>query len=156
MAGDCCYEPMSTYVLLIDGGGEVTVGALGRFRFPKGRYLYVGSAKRGMDHRLARHLRREKPARWHVDYLTVDPRFQVVEAWTLPRAAECAAARKALKKGRVIVPRMGASDCRCPAHFLAVDGSWEAVRGWLSDGGFSRWTPPPSPASGATLPAPGR
>ena len=45
------------------------IGRLGRFDFPAGRYLYTGSARRNMAARLTRHLQREKPLRWHIDYL---------------------------------------------------------------------------------------
>ena len=47
----------------------IVVGRLGRFEFPAGYYVYTGSAKRGLESRIARHLRRRKRMRWHIDYL---------------------------------------------------------------------------------------
>jgi len=45
------------------------VGALGRFRFAAGWYVYSGSARNGLHQRVGRHLRRRKRNRWHIDYL---------------------------------------------------------------------------------------
>ena len=48
----------------------ITVGRLGRFTFPRGYYLYVGSAQRCLQARVARHARRKKSLRWQIDYLS--------------------------------------------------------------------------------------
>ncbi|MDG6902673.1 MAG: GIY-YIG nuclease family protein [Nitrososphaerota archaeon] len=48
---------------------SIGVGRLGRFAFPSGYYVYTGSARRGLESRIARHLRKEKRLRWHVDYV---------------------------------------------------------------------------------------
>jgi len=59
------------YILLIEIPREVhmEVGALGVMEFPRGFYAYCGSAMGGLRARINRHLRSEKKARWHVDYL---------------------------------------------------------------------------------------
>jgi Uri superfamily endonuclease len=36
----------------------ITIGRLGRFRFPAGLYTYTGSAKRNLEARIRRHLSR--------------------------------------------------------------------------------------------------
>ncbi len=62
----------------------VPVGALGPIRFPGGLYGYIGSARGRsvtLAHRLARHLRRDKIRRWHIDYLTTRPNAQPVAAY---------------------------------------------------------------------------
>ena len=58
-------------VLHLECTEEITVGKLGMFTFPAGYYLYVGSAlgPGGLEARLARHRRRGKKLRWHIDYL---------------------------------------------------------------------------------------
>lgn len=38
----------------------ITVGALGRCRFPAGWYVYTGSARNGLEQRIRWHLRQEK------------------------------------------------------------------------------------------------
>ena len=57
---------------------KLTVGRLGTFLFPVGRYIYTGSAKRSIEARIARHLRKKKTLRWHIDYLLASPKAKVV------------------------------------------------------------------------------
>lgn len=114
-----------TYALLLhmDAPQRVVVGALGALTFPRGWYLYLGSARGpgGLAARLARHRRRgDKRFHWHIDYLRAVA--TLVEIWTDTGAArrECdwAAAAAALPDASIVVPRFGASDCRCPAHLF--------------------------------------
>ncbi|MDZ7712339.1 MAG: GIY-YIG nuclease family protein [Rhodovibrio sp.] len=93
-------------------------------RLEPGVYLYFGSANGpgGLRARVARHLRADKRARWHVDQLTVaaGPRARAL-AW--PGGGECAWREAVQAAGASVpVPRFGASDCRrCPAHLLRLD-----------------------------------
>ncbi|MGB2770006.1 MAG: GIY-YIG nuclease family protein, partial [Candidatus Zixiibacteriota bacterium] len=48
---------------------HIQIGKRGRYRFPKGYYIYTGSAKNGFRGRIKRHLRKEKKHFWHIDYL---------------------------------------------------------------------------------------
>ena len=91
------------------------VGRLGAFDFPAGRYTYTGSARRGFEARIARHLRAEKTLRWHIDHLLGAPGVQVTGVLRSGRG-ECALNRAS--PGTVVVPGFGASDCRagCGAH----------------------------------------
>lgn len=97
---------------------RLRVGRLGCLRFPAGLYLYAGSARRALAGRLARHRRRAKRARWHVDCLRRRARFlgAAVVPWAPGR--ECALARAALAAGGARMgPRgFGSSDCDCPTH----------------------------------------
>ena len=65
---------VGAYVLMIDLAKPIAVAVGGGRACPlrAGRYLYCGSAKGpgGMRARIARHMRRGKPVRWHVDQLT--------------------------------------------------------------------------------------
>ena len=113
-----------TYVLVLRllQSTTISVGRLGRFRFPAGWYGYVGSARGpgGLSARLSRHLRSPKPLRWHADYLRAAARPLAV--WHTVGAAkrECvwAKALSELPGASYPVPRFGASDCGCPAHLL--------------------------------------
>ena len=67
----------------------VSVGKLGALDFPAGAYLYVGSAQRALPSRVARHMRREKPLRWHIDYLTTRGRVTAVKTWPHAPGREC-------------------------------------------------------------------
>jgi len=59
------------YILLIKLRRKKTIkaGSLEEFAFEPGRYAYIGSAMNGLQQRVARHLRKEKALRWHIDYL---------------------------------------------------------------------------------------
>lgn len=100
---------------------EITVGALGPVTFGRGWYAYVGSARRGRDARVARHLRREKLLRWHADYLfTAAP---PTLAWLVDGAlSECelADALAAQPGASRPVRRFGAGDCRCRGHLVRL------------------------------------
>jgi sugar fermentation stimulation protein A len=97
---------------------RIRVGKLGRFDFEAGFYLYAGSAQRALDARLARHARKRKPLRWHIDYLSAHAEMigAVVAPGPKPRECELAAELSALFE--VAVPGFGASDCRCPGHLF--------------------------------------
>ncbi|HHN74262.1 MAG TPA: GIY-YIG nuclease family protein [Acidobacteria bacterium] len=96
---------------------RVEIGALGPVRFPAGRWVYTGSARRGIDARLARHLAESgsKRLHWHIDYLLAHPAARIV-AWRRSTIAECRL--QAATPGSTPVPGFGASDCRagCGAH----------------------------------------
>ncbi len=108
----------------------IQVGRLGRFAFEPGTYAYAGSAQRGLAARLARHGRRRKPLRWHVDYLARHAALVETYAWRWPKRAECllAEALAALPGAARIVPGFGASDCRCAGHVVRLEGGIDARR----------------------------
>lgn len=116
------------YVLVIEVTRRVRIRALGGHDVEPGWYAYVGSARRNLRSRVARHLRRKKPIRWHVDHLTTHPAARVAGVVLLPDAgwSECALNRLVGTwiGGTVPVPGFGASDCRegCQAHL------WRAER----------------------------
>jgi len=100
----------------------VTVGRLGHFTFPAGRYVYTGSARRALEARIARHLARgPKRLRWHVDHLLAAPGCTVTDV-ERHDADECALNRAV--GGTVPVPGFGASDSRagCGSHLRL--GPW--------------------------------
>ena len=59
------------YVLFIRVERDIVVkiGSLGKLKFSKGIYAYVGSAQNGIKKRIARHLKKRKRKFWHIDYL---------------------------------------------------------------------------------------
>jgi Uri superfamily endonuclease len=58
-----------TLVINLDSDTEIDVGSLGSILFPRGSYLYIGSAINGIEGRVTRHLRKTKKIHWHIDYL---------------------------------------------------------------------------------------
>lgn len=96
---------------------SIEVGRLGRFDFPAGWYVYSGSARGGVDQRIARHLRSDKRLHWHIDYLLqVADRVEAFESCGEERH-ECELQAR-LGEGRMIILGFGASDCACRTHLL--------------------------------------
>ena len=110
------------YQLVIRLGEKhvIDVGRLGRFAFPAGYYVYTGSARRGLEARVARHLRKEKRLRWHVDYLLTRARVVEVKRYREGRISECELSRRVegLPGSDVVAPGFGSSDCRCSTHLF--------------------------------------
>jgi Uri superfamily endonuclease len=108
--------------LFLDNDVTFDVGRLGSITFPAGYYTYAGSAQGpgGLSARLSRHRRQEKQLHWHVDYLLTHARL--VDVWTIvsDQRLECiwAQAMMRMPGAQIVVPRFGASDCRCPAHLV--------------------------------------
>lgn len=105
----------------------VEAGRLGRHRLEPGLYVYVGSARRGLRQRVARHQRtadqRGAGGHWHIDQLLKHRHAHLVEVELAVGAEECvlAARTAALPAAHVPVPGFGATDCRagCPAHLYS-------------------------------------
>ncbi len=100
----------------------VRVGALGAREFARGRHIYIGSALgSGGLARANRHVRlaqkRDRPPRWHIARLLLDPRFVLAAVVTAAteRDCECDLARAL---GGPFVPDFGCSDCACPSHLF--------------------------------------
>jgi Uri superfamily endonuclease len=108
------------YLLLIDLPRPASLPPRFAATLPPGLYVYAGSAHGpgGIRARAGRHLRRDKPQRWHVDWLTASG---TTTALALQDGHECAAiAALAAHKGFATPVRgFGSSDCRtCAAHLL--------------------------------------
>lgn len=122
--------------LRLDAPLRVTVGRLGEQTLSPGLYGYVGSAlgPGGLQARVGRHLRADKPRRWHIDWLTAQAPGRAVWLRTGRERLECAwsAALLTLPGAVIAWPGFGASDCACAAHLLAVpfealDEAWIAL-----------------------------
>jgi Uri superfamily endonuclease len=114
---------------------NLEVGALGMVSLPAGRYAYVGSARSGIEVRLARHRRlaEEKTGKihWHIDYVLVNRHTQWVGEEVLEDGVECAVSKQIAAKDGVTapVPGFGASDCRsgCVAHLYLLPKVFQNV-----------------------------
>lgn len=119
-------NPPVVYQLLIclDQPTPIRIATLGPCTLPAGWYVYSGSARRASAARLARHLRKRKCRRWHIDYLLTCPgaRVVAVRLWPWQPALECRVNRTLLRWHGASVPlaRFGSGDCAhgCPAHLL--------------------------------------
>ena len=101
---------------------------MGIFRLQRGYYLYTGSALgRGalsLDGRVARHLRRSKRLKWHIDHLLSLDDVQVKAVVTAETEGhmECEINRylKESMDAEIPIPGFGSSDCHegCGSHLL--------------------------------------
>ena len=110
------------YQLLIylPKGASIAIGKKGKFRFPKGYYIYTGSARNGLEKRVERHLKKNKRHFWHIDYFLDFASIKTVFLFTNGKFDECALNLKMLEKpkAKIIMPKFGSSDCGCPAHLI--------------------------------------
>jgi len=102
----------------------IRVGHLGLFSFPPGYYVYTGSAKRGLEARIARHMRFRKKKWWHIDYLAKQALIVGVKRYGIGRS-ECELSRRVekLPGSRIIARGFGSSDCNCSAHLFYFEWS---------------------------------
>jgi len=113
-----------SYVLVmrLEDHVSLRIGRLGTFGLSPGNYLYFGSALSGVEHRVLRHLRRNKKRHWHIDFFT---RIATVAGvwWTDDgQRSECrwASAVTDVPGAVAPVPRFGSSDCSCNSHLAQV------------------------------------
>ena len=105
----------------------VEVGALGNITFPKGEYVYVGSALNSLEPRIRRHILTSTGdhtvTHWHIDYLLREPAVTIQPIYFVEtdEKLECRIAEKVAEKGQP-VRGFGCSDCRCVSHLYRVEG----------------------------------
>ncbi len=118
---------------------RVTVGAWGEVALATGIHLYVGSARRAWQARIRRHLTVTKKRRWHIDYLLAAPEMSVVSVQLTLEDRECRTAQALASLPGVTLPgrRIGASDCRCPGHFLRMEAPLPVIEATLHGWGFA-------------------
>ena len=122
MKGDYCL------IIRVKTDTAQKIGALGKIKFNRGTYVYVGSAQNNLEKRVKRHLSKKKKIRWHIDYLLKN-NFVKIEKTFYKKAdkrEECRIANK-LAKSEYSIKNFGCSDCGCKAHLFKLK-SIEALR----------------------------
>ncbi len=106
-----------TLIIKLSNKKEIKVGLLGTFVFPKGYYVYTGSAQNGLEKRINRHLSSEKKLHWHIDYLLCYAKVIKVVRY-VGRKDECKLNSVTGKSAVAtqIVKKFGSSDCNCLTH----------------------------------------
>ena len=101
---------------------EILIGKLGKIRFEKGKYIYVGSAQNNLEKRIERHFKKRKKKFWHIDYLLADEDVKIEKVILFPfkrKNEECKLARRISKKGKPI-KNFGSSDSKCKSHLIKI------------------------------------
>ena len=110
-----------SYMLLMENTEDIniSIGKLGERFFPKGWYVYVGSALNSLDSRLKRHQRKRKKLFWHIDYIASTV-MKVKKVYPIRRTdrieAELAQALEPICDSAV--PGFGASDAKESSHLF--------------------------------------
>jgi Uri superfamily endonuclease len=118
-----------TYILAIylNKQTNITIGSLGQIFFPKGLYLYVGSAMANsgsvsLINRIMRHLlpSDQKKMHWHIDYFLGCINAYTIKLIILPSEEryECVLAEEILMKADASILNFGSSDCSCTSHLF--------------------------------------
>jgi len=109
------------YLLLLQNNvaQDIVVGALGKRHFVPGWYLYIGSGKRNLSARIARHMRKKKPKKWHIDYCTCG-KMTIIQGYPVRTQSDLEQPLVSLFSAIAAdsVPDFGASDSPLPSHFL--------------------------------------
>ncbi|MEM3676870.1 MAG: GIY-YIG nuclease family protein [Candidatus Bathyarchaeia archaeon] len=132
-------------VLRLLEGVHVAVGGLGIHRLDPGLYMYVGKGygrgSSSVEGRLGRHLSKDKKPFWHIDYLTLNPKFKAEAALYASTAelSECRLARMLIEElgAGLAVEGFGSSDCGCKGHLIhapkaSLEGLIEAIHSIFS------------------------
>ncbi|MHA1320772.1 MAG: GIY-YIG nuclease family protein [Promethearchaeota archaeon] len=118
-----------TYILLIFLPNEkrIRIGSLGLLTFPKGYYLYIGSAmgsnsSTSLENRVKRHISEShcKKLFWHIDYFLASEMSVLIKIYLIPSSIrlECVLAGDILSVSDNYIKGFGSSDCLCSSHLL--------------------------------------
>jgi Uri superfamily endonuclease len=118
-----------TYLLYLHllRSSNIKFGKQKSLEFPKGYYIYVGSALANygsstLINRLKRHIRssKEKSNHWHIDFFLTNKDITLINLYLLPssKRLECLIAQEISKVCYRVIEGFGASDCDCKGHLF--------------------------------------
>ncbi len=104
---------------------EIKIGKLGTVVFPNGFYVYTGSAQKGFEKRINRHLSSNKKFHWHIDYLLSYAKIIQVLRYAGVKKDECKLNHLIAKSpdSTLVVNKFGSSDCNCATHLYYFKNS---------------------------------
>jgi Uri superfamily endonuclease len=122
-----------SYILFFSNryNAKIKIGSLGELLFENGFYMYIGSAfgPGGLTKRIQRHLNPNKKIFWHIDYLSRNKQFKLINIIEIPFSIkeECLIVNFLLEniflKNEIkSVKNFGSSDCKCKSHLLFYSG----------------------------------
>ncbi len=103
----------------------ITVGAIGKIKFKKGLYCYVGSALNNLEKRVQRNLSSNKKLHWHIDYFLMNKNTLIKKVFYKEsnKREECKIARFVSKNSIGQIENFGCSDCKCKSHLFIIKKS---------------------------------
>ena len=113
-----------TYILLLKliAPRKIRVGALGKYSFEEGFYVYVGSAlgPGGLKARLTHHINSSPNPRWHIDYLKSSAMMEEIWISICKKRQECLWSVRLREMIEMFQPArdFGSSDCDCISHLF--------------------------------------
>ncbi len=112
------------YILILNLAEQknIQIGKLGKFRFEKGIYFYVGSAKGGFSKRVVRYFGKRNK-KWHIDYLIDEAEvigILLFEGYT----DEESLAKRMSSLYKMPIKKFGATDSRSFSHLFKKEGPW--------------------------------
>ncbi len=114
-------ENCGVYLLMIQLAEplRLPISSLDNAILRPGWYMYVGSAKKHLHQRIARHKRAHKHAHWHIDYLTMAA-SSAPQAYPIStrKDLECELAKDAAHIADKSIAGFGCSDCSCRSHLF--------------------------------------
>lgn len=114
-------------VIKLDETSEIKIGKkLGKIKFNKGHYVYVGSAMNSLPSRIKRHLSDEKKLHWHIDYFLKYSQITEVIYNKSNRKIECDLSKYIASK-TFGIRDFGCSDCDCESHLYYFKTKKEAI-----------------------------
>lgn len=125
-------------IIFLEREKSIEIGSLGKIKFQKGFYVYVGTAQNSLEKRIERHISKNKKIRWHIDYLLKHAKIK--EIWikkNAKKSEECKTAR-AFTKNFDFIPNFGSSDCSCKSHLFYSESEKEIER-VLESRGFVKY-----------------
>lgn len=117
------------YCLIVElnEDSEIQIGKkLGKIKFKKGYYVYVGSAMNSLESRISRHLSEDKKMHWHIDYLLKQAEITDVIYNESTKKIECDLSQFLSRKTDGI-KCFGCSDCECESHLYYFKNRNEAI-----------------------------
>ena len=105
-------------LLKLEQAKEIAVGRLGSRRFPRGYYIYVGSAMGHLKARMERHRRKQKKPHWHIDYLAQAAESALPIPVRSSQRLECHIAEALSLIMQYGPAGFGSSDCSCLTHLF--------------------------------------
>ncbi len=130
-----------SYILLIFLKNEtrIRIGSMGMLTFPKGYYLYIGSAmgcnsSTSLENRVMRHTSEShnKKLFWHIDYFLASDLTVLTRIYLIPTLIrlECLLSGYIIKVSDEYIKNFGYSDCICPSHLMYFK-NFQGIKGFF-------------------------